>query len=99
MELHIKGMQSPTGKKIWQPIDARKFGCDVSVQQYVLTDSGEGETAWWLIFLQHSSSTHKSFTGGNLTGEIMDEYANFIQSFSTRTASKKCFKLLELLLL
>lgn len=47
-------------RKFGNLIDARKFGCDVSVHQYVLTDSGEGETAWWLIFLQHSSSTQKA---------------------------------------
>ena len=30
------------GKQIWQPIDPRNFGCDVSVHPPVHTDSGGG---------------------------------------------------------
>ena len=42
-ELHARAREpSPIPKGKWKPIDARKFGYDVSVRPYVRTDFGAG---------------------------------------------------------
>ena len=47
--------------------------------------------AFWTISLQHRSATPQNLLVEHLTGEFMREYANFIHSLSTRTASSRPF--------
>ena len=73
----------PKGK--WKPIDARKFGYDVSVRPYVLTDCGRGSgMGVGLEWLAISKARNKSGQSAFFLARILTmNWARWRDEFST----------------